>query len=96
VCTLDGGTGTVALQHLTRRPPGQPHEVAFLAPVSEPSVSEAVTELVRVKLGNASGTTPTAQHLGDTASRQFLAAVTEPEIFEPCERVKLACLFVVT
>jgi hypothetical protein len=82
VCTLNGGTGTVALEHVTRRPAGPVASGRLFATISKPGVSEAVPELVRVQLGNGSDTTTTAQHLCDAPLRQLLAAAVEPGIIE--------------
>jgi hypothetical protein len=41
-----GGRGAVALQHLTRLPAGQAHQVGLAAAVGQPLMGEGVPELV--------------------------------------------------
>jgi hypothetical protein len=95
MCPLVGSAGTIPLQHVPTGPASESHEVAFLATVGEPTVSEAVPKLVRVQLWDASRPAPTTDHLRDARLRQLLAATSEPEPIKRRERVHCPRLFVV-
>src|SRR5918993_1133584 len=72
------GTCRVPADHLTRSPPGQPHQVLLLATSGKPTVRHGVPEPVRVQMINPGLTPTTLQHLTDTGVGKGSAAA-QPE-----------------
>jgi hypothetical protein len=62
---LDGGGCRVSLEHLPRAPPGESHQVRFLAAADLPCVRHGMPELMRMNGADPGLDPPPFEHLAD-------------------------------